>query len=112
LTPETTGVAQPIHVSFTLKNAGGRTGIEVAQVYVGLPPTMAPPKRLAGWARVQLEPGEQRRVTVTLDPHSPDHPLSTWDAETQAWEMVHGDCRIFVGASSRDIRLADRLLVG
>jgi Glycosyl hydrolase family 3 C-terminal domain/Fibronectin type III-like domain/Glycosyl hydrolase family 3 N terminal domain len=57
-----------VSVSFTLRNTGQRTGAEVAQVYAGTLPTnvATPSKQLAGWAKVTLNPGESRRVTVRL----------------------------------------------
>jgi Fibronectin type III-like domain len=52
-------------------------GAEVAQIYLGLPAsTVEPPKRLVGWAKVELEPGETEEIIVTLDPHATLHPLS------------------------------------
>jgi hypothetical protein len=46
-------------VSFTVKNAGKRGGTEIAQVYASLPDAAGePPKRLIGWARVELAAGE------------------------------------------------------
>jgi hypothetical protein len=52
-------------VDFDITNTGRRPGTEVAQLYV------APPgrtHRLAGWARVELRPGETRRVSIVADP--------------------------------------------
>src|SRR3970282_655358 len=56
-------------VSFDVANIGKREGAEVAQLYVGdkhakLP---RPAKELKGFVKVNLRPGETRRVTVTLD---------------------------------------------
>ena len=52
-----------LSVEFDLANTGGRKGIEVAQLYLEFPPSAGEPsKRLAGWARVELAPGERRRV--------------------------------------------------
>lgn len=54
-----------LKVSFTIMNSGKRTGTDVPQLYV------APPDRthrLAGWNRIELQPGESRRVTITADP--------------------------------------------
>lgn len=104
--PELTDGAQTVQVAFDLINSGGRAGVETAQVYLGLPAaTGEPPRRLAGWARVPLEPGEQRRVVVTLDPQGPQRPLSFWDAATGGWQTAPGEYQVIVGASSRDIRL-------
>src|SRR5947209_18404949 len=108
--PETTGGTGAIQVSFKLTNSGTRAGAEVTQVYLGLPAnTGEPPKRLVGWAKVELEPGETREVNVTLDPNATSHPLSYWNTNTHGWEMASGDYQVYVGASSRDIRLTGAL---
>src|SRR5207248_9750797 len=52
--PETSDGSGPIQVSFTVTNTGSQVGAEIAQVYLGLPPsTGEPPKRLVGWAKVE-----------------------------------------------------------
>jgi beta-glucosidase len=87
-------------------------GAEVAQIYLGLPAsTSEPPRRLVGWAKVELEPGETEEITVTLDPNATLHPLSYWNVNANGWETASGDYQVYVGASSRDIRLTDTLRV-
>jgi beta-glucosidase len=106
LTPEMTDGKAAIRVRFMLTNTGSRAGTEIAQVYLGLPAAVgAPPKRLVGWARVPLELEGRQQVTVTLDPQSAERPLSYWNADTHGWEIATGDYQVYVGASSRDIRL-------
>jgi len=110
--PETTNGSGPIQVSFTVTNTGSRAGAELAQVYLGLPAsTGEPPKRLVDWAKVELEPGETREVRVTLDPNASSRPLSYWSITTNGWEIESGDYQVYVGASSRDIRLTGSLRV-
>ncbi len=110
--PRTTDGTSNVQVSFMVTNSGGCAGAEVAQVYLGLPAsTGEPPRRLVGWAKVELEPGETEEITVTLDPHATLHPLSYWDVNTNGWETASGDYQVYVGASSRDIRLTDTLHV-
>lgn len=109
-TPSTANGSADIRVSFDVKNTGSRAGAEVAQVYLGLPAsTDEPPKRLVGWAKVQLAPGQTQRVTVTLDPQSESHPLSFWNVHTDAWDIASGDYTVYAGDSSQDIRLTDTL---
>jgi beta-glucosidase len=100
-------VEAPSRVSFTLSNAGGRPGAEVAQVYVGRCPddAAAPPRALAGFAKVQLAPGESRRVTVELAAKS----LSSWSADAHAWTTPACARPVVVGGSSRDPRLTGTL---
>ncbi len=110
--PETTDGTRPIRVSFTVTNTGARAGTEIAQVYLGLPVnTGEPPKRLVGWAKVEVGPGEAREVSVMLDPNATSRPLSYWNVTTNGWEIASGDYQVYMGASSRDIRLTGSLRV-
>jgi beta-glucosidase len=89
--------AKQLSVSFTLKNASGRAGAEVAQVYLGLPASAGePPKRLVGWKKVKLGPGESQEVTVNIEPRA----LAIFDDARNVWEIVPGEYRVFVGGSS------------
>jgi beta-glucosidase len=91
-----------VAVSFTVRNAGARTGSDVAQLYVDDPAFVGePPKQLKGFQRVLLRPGRSAEVTIALTPRS----FSVWDSATQQWRVRRGLYRILVGASSRDIRL-------
>jgi beta-glucosidase len=88
----------PVQVSFTVKNTGPRAGAEVAQVYLGLPASAnEPPKRLVAWEKVQLDPGQIRTVTISLEPKS----MSIFDVEKDAWDLLPGDYLVFAGGSSR-----------
>jgi beta-glucosidase len=49
--------------TFTVTNSGDRSGADVPQLYV-----VEPRMRLLGFERVELGPGESRRVTITGDP--------------------------------------------
>ncbi|WP_431822781.1 glycoside hydrolase family 3 C-terminal domain-containing protein [Burkholderia sp. F1] len=87
-------------VSFTVRNDGPVAGADVPQVYLGVPYKDEPPRRLAGWEKIDLNPGEARRVRITVPPRM----QSVWDASRNGWRYVPG-ATVFVGASSRDIRL-------
>ena len=44
---------------------GKRKGAEVAEVYAAIPDAAGEPwKRLVGWQKVELAPGESRELTV------------------------------------------------
>ncbi len=112
VTPATTHGESKINVSFDLRNIGTRTGTEVAQLYLGLPPgTDEPPKRLVGWAKVDLEAGQTRKVTVTINPQSASHPLSFWNAAVHGWSVEDGAYKVYVGDSSQDIYLTGTVKV-
>jgi beta-glucosidase len=89
-------------ISFTVKNTGNRAGIETAEVYASLPNSAGePPKRLVGWAKVELAPGESKQVSV---PVVRDR-LTIFDDASNSWKMVPGEYVFRVGGSSRDLPL-------
>ncbi|MGB6868010.1 MAG: glycoside hydrolase family 3 C-terminal domain-containing protein [Acidobacteriaceae bacterium] len=91
-------------VTLTVRNTGQRAGAEVAQVYAVLPASTGESsfKRLIGWDRVQLAPGDSKTVTVTIDPLY----LSIFNVEKNSFELTPGDYRIFAGSSSADLPLS------
>jgi beta-glucosidase len=98
---------ETVHVEFSVENSGMRAGVEIAQIYVEFPPEAGePPRRLAGWVRCALEPGEERVLAVTLARNSPEHLFDIWDETEHGWRGISGDYRIFVGPSSRDLPLS------
>ena len=99
-----------VTVEVTVSNTGGRTGREVAQLYVGDPEAAVarPPRELKGFAAVELGPGEQRRISFAL--HARD--LSYWSSTERGWLLEGGEFTIEVGASSRDIRQSATVTVG
>ncbi len=94
-----------IQVNFALRNTGSRRGIEVAQVYLDPGGAPAAPRTLAGFKSVELKPGETQRITIQIDARS----LCYWSQDQRAWVEPAGPRTVFVGASSRDIRLAGRI---
>jgi len=89
-------------VTFTVKNTGHRAGTEIAQVYTSFPESAGePPKRLIGWARVELAPGESKPVTITV----PQDRYTVYDEPSESWKLVPGSYTVMVGASSRDLPL-------
>ena len=89
-------------LTFTVKNTGKRAGQEIAQVYAALPADAGePPKRLVGWSKVQLNPGESKDVTVTI----PVLYLSIYDEASHTWKLVPGSYVFMAGGSSSDLPL-------
>jgi beta-glucosidase len=89
-------------VSFTVKNTGERAGIETAEVYASLPDAAGePPKRLIGWAKVELAPGESKQVNVPVSSER----LMIFDEKSDAWKLMAGKYEIRVGASSQSLPL-------
>jgi beta-glucosidase len=95
-------------VSFTVKNTGKRAGTEIAQVYATLPEAAGESfKRLVGWERIELKPGESKTVTVAVDPRV----MSIFDEQTSAWNLLPGSYKIFAGPSSGETPLNATLKV-
>jgi beta-glucosidase len=91
-----------LNLSFNVKNTGSRAGTEIAQIYAALPASAGePPKRLVGWSRVKLNPGESKDVTVEVDPWF----LAVFDAARHAWSRTPGDYTILVGGASDSLPL-------
>ena len=99
-------------VSFTLRNIGPRIGAEVAQVYIAPTSEVVPPpcpvQWLAGFAKIELEPGGERQVVLHLD----ETAFRKWDASLHRWRVYPGEYEVRVASSSRDIRLTASIAVG
>ncbi len=89
-------------VSFTVKNTGNRAGAEIAEVYAALPSTaLEPPKRLVGWSKIFLQPGESKEVTVVIPPEY----LSVFDETKDSWLLLTGTYTFSAGGSSQNLPL-------
>jgi beta-glucosidase len=106
IAPARGNVSQPVLISFNVKNTGHQEGAEIAEVYVGDSHASVPrpSKELKGFAKVDLKPGESKRVTVNLDRRS----FSFYDVNRKDWNAEPGEFAILVGSSSDRIRLQGR----
>lgn len=93
----------PLTITFKVKNTGTVAGKEVVQLYVRdvASTTFRPEKELKGFTKVQLEPGEEKSVSIELNKRA----FAYYDGDLQDWRVESGEFEILVGASSRDIRL-------
>jgi beta-glucosidase len=82
-----------------LHNTGDRPGSAVPEVYLGFPDAAhEPPKQLKGFAKITLQPDEERDVDIALPPAS----FRYWDSDKAAW-VSGGSYDVMLGSSSRDI---------
>lgn len=97
-----------IELSFEVKNTGSVSADEIAQVYISPAEEgqQIRPIQLHGFARVSLSPGETKTVKVKL--HTEQFGYYTNDG-TRQWNIAPGTYEVKVGASSADIKLADKL---
>ncbi|KAJ5579314.1 hypothetical protein N7450_008181 [Penicillium hetheringtonii] len=93
-------------VNATVQNTGDRVGAEVAQLYVGIP--NGPVKQLRGFEKVKIPAGGDVQVSFPLTRRD----LSSWNVDSQKWEVQSGSYNIFVGSSSRNLPLTSTLEIG
>lgn len=94
-------------VSVDITNTGNRAGKEIVQLYVSdLTGTCRRPlKELKGFEKVFLNPKETKTVTISLDMRS----FAWYSTALHDWYAASGEYEILIGASSRDIRLREKI---
>ena len=98
-----------IKIEVDVRNVAGPAGDEVIQAYVSYPSTTVrrSEKELKGFARVNLLPGEGKRVTIPLRIRD----LRYWDTNTDDWVIEKGPVLIRVGPSSDNLPLQQTFTV-
>ncbi len=97
-----------LQVRFRVANTGSRAGAEVSQVYATLPSSAGEPfKRLVGWQKVSLAPGESKAVSLAVEPKY----LSIFNTEKGKWELARGEYKILVGGSSQTTPLSQVITI-
>jgi beta-glucosidase len=99
-------------VSFVVKNVGRRRGVEVPQLYLGLPSpgpgVVQPPRQLKGFQKLSLRPSQSKRVIFTITSRD----ISYWNSGDSGWAVAPGCYRVMVGRSSRQIVRRGRFAAG
>ncbi len=93
-------------VSVEVENAGNVEGKEIVELYIA-PKTngiFRPVRELRGFEKISLAPGETKKVSFTLN----DRSFAVWD---DGWKIPDSEYTVDVGASSRDIRLSQTIMV-
>ncbi len=103
------GPGEKINISVAVANTGKRAGAEVVQLYITPPtsPVKRPKKQLAGFQRVELQPGE--RKTVTFELTFTELAFWYWDEEARRFVCQPGTAKILIGNSSTSLPLAGEL---
>lgn len=98
-----------VDVTFRVTNTGKTDGSEIAQVYVTDEVSTAyrPQQELKGFCKVFLKAGESKEVTIHLDKRS----FAYYNVNEKDWVVESGVFVLSVGASSRDIRLTEKVTV-
>jgi beta-glucosidase len=105
----TLGPGDKTTVSADVTNTGSRAGAEVVQLYITAPssPVKRPIKQLAGFRRVELQPGEKKTVVFEL-PFS-EQAFWYWDTDARKFVVQPGIAKILIGNSSANISLTGEL---
>ena len=96
-----------ITVSVDITNTGNIEGKEIVQLYIHdlTNAIRRPIKELKGYDKVSLKPGETKTISFSIDYRS----LAWYNINLKDWYAKTGDYEILIGASSRDIRLSDKI---
>jgi beta-glucosidase len=89
-----------VTANFRVTNSGQRAGADVPQLYV----TDAAGDRrmrLLGFERIELQPGQSKRLTLTADPRL----LARFDIQAGRWRITKGTYQIALGKSAGDLLL-------
>lgn len=94
---------ETLTVSVDITNIGQRAGKEIVQLYISAPQQALPrePRALTAFAKVALEPGETRSVSLNIQAQD----LACYHPTLQRWVMSSGDYGLHIARSSRDIAL-------
>jgi beta-glucosidase len=60
-----------------------------------------------GWSKIALGPGEQKEVTVKVEPQM----LSVFNPDKNLWEVAPGEYKVWAGGSSRDLPLSATIVL-
>jgi beta-glucosidase len=95
-------------ISFALANSGARAGKEVAQVYIReeVSSVTTPVMKLAGFEKVELAPGQTRRIVMTIASSE----LELWNRAMKR-VVEPGMFSVMVGASAEEIKLRGKFEV-
>lgn len=101
--PSSAQAGSEVTVSFDVTNTGGLEGADVAQLYVSDPSAKVerPERELKGFAKVRLNPGETKHVSLSLDARA----FSYWDEGAHKWKIDPGKFVLRVGDSSENTPL-------
>jgi len=99
---------EKMSVEMTIKNDGDYDGAEIIQLYVGDPnaTVVRPVKELKKFEKVFLKKGEEKRIKFVLTRDD----LAYYNISLHKWTVENGVYDIYIGSSSRDIRLKGSLI--
>ncbi len=106
---ETIQDTDDLDVSCSITNSGSCTGKEIVQLYVACTDSVIirPLQELKGFEKVELEPGESKRVHFKLSKRA----FAYYNTQLADWHVESSKYEVRLGASSQDIRLSRQVNV-
>lgn len=100
---------ETINIEVEIENTGEMVSDEVVQLYVSghKSRVKTPIKRLKGLSRINLQPGQSRKVSFQV----PVSELAIWDVSRDRFCVESGEYRLLIGSSSEDIRMESNLQI-
>lgn len=101
--PAQAGAGEDITITCSLANTSAHAGAEVVQLYIEhlAPPETMPLRQLKAFAKRELAPGKQARVSLAV----PGRAFAWYDVDAGQWTVTPGRYRFHIGTSSRDLSL-------
>ncbi len=96
-------------VTYKIKNVSDVDAKEISQVYVRdvFSNVSRPQKELKGFNKTFIKAGEEKEIETNLNFRS----FAFYSVALNKWHIENGDFEILVGASSRDIRLMEKIKI-
>ena len=97
--------SEELNVSVDVENTGERVGKEVVQLYVSPKSNtiVRPAKELKGFEKIELQPGEKRTMTFTLNKRS----FAYWNTEINNWYAESGAYEVQIGKTAKETLLSE-----
>lgn len=98
-----------LKVTVDVTNTGNMAGKAVIQLYIATRAgeVIRPARELRAFDKVELQPGETKTVSFTLDKRA----FAYWEERIHDWYVASGDYEVQIGENARDILLASLIHV-
>ncbi len=88
-----------IQAEFDVSNTGTTSGADTVQLYADVPARDGHlSRRLIGWRKVELKPGETRHLSIKADPRL----LANFDSKPDKWKISGGMLRVHLASNAED----------
>ena len=103
VSPETIAPGETVTATFTVTNTGDRAGVAVPQLYLRdlVASTVKPVRTLAAFTKVSLEPGETKKVVLTIAPRE----MRTLDRQFR-WHVEPGVFRVWLAENAENLLMS------